>query len=320
MFGHRRAVDGDERPRGPRAARVDGLRHELLARPALSRDEDRRVGVRDALDEVVGLGHLRRGAHHLLEGRGALEPEPEAPDLGSQRALLDAAVERHREVVEVEGLRHVVVRAGADGRDGGVHAPEGGHDDDRDEPARLSDAGAEIRARGALHLEVRQDDVHVVFPGVEESEGFGRRLREGRAVVPLRELSVENRAEARIVVDHQDMLLHRALQPTPAPSMGCAYGRVGRKGRLRTFRGVHSRLTALRMRHATGAFSMELPSPGSIERRDGEAGVRQSNRHAAPRATSLHALRECPRRMGAGRLPRGGRTGRHILCSGRGER
>ena len=53
------AVDGKERPAGPRALLVDGLRHQPLAGPALPLDEHVGVGGGDPLHDREHGGHRR---------------------------------------------------------------------------------------------------------------------------------------------------------------------------------------------------------------------------------------------------------------------
>ena len=61
----RGAVHLDERPPAPPAEVVDGLRGELLPRPRLAGDEDRRVRRRDVLDQVEDAAHGGRVADEV---------------------------------------------------------------------------------------------------------------------------------------------------------------------------------------------------------------------------------------------------------------
>ncbi len=77
----RAAVDLHERPARPLRPRVDGARHQLLPRPRLAVDVDRRVGGGDLLDRLEEGAHLRRLAHDL--GKPVL-----ARDVVAQRRAL----------------------------------------------------------------------------------------------------------------------------------------------------------------------------------------------------------------------------------------
>ena len=57
--GDRAAVDRDEAVPAPTAQIVEGPRHQLLARPRLTRDQDRRARRRDPRNQLVDLLHGR---------------------------------------------------------------------------------------------------------------------------------------------------------------------------------------------------------------------------------------------------------------------
>ena len=93
---------------------MEGARHEPLAGPRLAQDDHRRRGIRDALDPLAHGGH-RRPAPEQRRGR---EPGLERC-LQRRRLLLEPrfvqrAPEEDRQLVLLEGLREVVVRALAD--------------------------------------------------------------------------------------------------------------------------------------------------------------------------------------------------------------
>ncbi len=220
VFGHRGAVDGDERALRPGAARVDRPGRELLSGAALAGDEHVRFGLRDPLDEIVGAGHGRRRSDHVLEALRALDPESQPAHLLAKRVILHAAIERHHEVVGVEGLGDVVVGARAHGGDRGVDAPERRHDHDGDDAIGGDDARAQIGSRDPLHLKVGEDDVDVVGSRFEAVEGFLGAVRERDAVRPLREFGLEDRAETRVVVHNQNVLSHGTLLPTRPKAWG----------------------------------------------------------------------------------------------------
>ena len=114
-LGQRGGVDGDERARGARRARVEPPRDELLARARLPRHEDGDVGRGDAVDEREDLEHPRVPRHDLLRRRlGREEP-------------VDDREERAR---GLERLREVVGGAEAHGLHGLRDRPEARQDDD----------------------------------------------------------------------------------------------------------------------------------------------------------------------------------------------
>jgi hypothetical protein len=66
-FGNGGAMDGHQRALAPAAPAVNRASHELLARPAFSGDEDRRIRRRHPLDEVVDVSHGRSLTEDLVE-------------------------------------------------------------------------------------------------------------------------------------------------------------------------------------------------------------------------------------------------------------
>ena len=64
-FGDGGAVDVDERSVGAQRRVVDGLRHQLLAGPALTADENGGGRWRDTADDLLDLPDLPGLAHNL---------------------------------------------------------------------------------------------------------------------------------------------------------------------------------------------------------------------------------------------------------------
>ena len=92
--------------------------------------------------------------------------------------MLNGALDGERQLVHVEGLREEIEGAGPQREDGGLHAAEARHDDDRDIGPALDDAFAKLDAADAAHVEVRHDDVDVTLGEAREGcVGALRRLR-----------------------------------------------------------------------------------------------------------------------------------------------
>src|SRR5262245_26861449 len=85
----RAAIDDDERPVASRAVLVYGLRNQLLARAALTRDQDRQVGPRDFFDQGVNAAHRRRRPDHVVEREAALDELFERAVLLRQRRVFE---------------------------------------------------------------------------------------------------------------------------------------------------------------------------------------------------------------------------------------
>src|SRR5262249_57888148 len=96
-FRDGRAVECHERAALPRPALVERARGDLLAGPALARDQDRRAGVGDPPEEIVDRGHRGACADQVAEARRFLDDAPEVLHLFAQTPVLDGTLERHHE-------------------------------------------------------------------------------------------------------------------------------------------------------------------------------------------------------------------------------
>ncbi|OPY04690.1 MAG: hypothetical protein A4E67_02271 [Syntrophaceae bacterium PtaB.Bin038] len=168
-LGQRPAVDGDQRPRRPRAQVVDETGEEFLPRAALPADEhggpargDPSRQIHEAFhlgaaeDDLVGRDpfFLQAPAHHLV--------------LPQQDAPLRDAVDVQQELVEIDGLRHVVDGPRLHGLDGRLDRAVGGHHDDVELRVELLHLLQHLQAVHARHLVVHQQEVEVGRPHLGE--------------------------------------------------------------------------------------------------------------------------------------------------------
>jgi hypothetical protein len=213
VLRHRGAVDGHEGPVLARALRVQRPRDEFLARAALAGDEDRRLGVGDARDELAHLQHRLARAEDVFEALRSLDRLSQAFDLFAQRAVIEGALDRQGELVHVERLRHEVVRAGTNGGDGRLHVRERGDDDDGHVLAARDEELAELDAAHPRHVHVGHHDAEVV--SLEAGDRVLGRVDRGDVVVPPAELHLEDLAHASVVVDDEDAAFHEILESAP---------------------------------------------------------------------------------------------------------
>ena len=83
----------------PFAVGVDGLRDELLARPALAGDEHCRVGWSDAQNAPDDVANRLRPTDQVLEFIPVLELGREQLHLGGQLALLHGSLDLHEQLL-----------------------------------------------------------------------------------------------------------------------------------------------------------------------------------------------------------------------------
>jgi len=148
---------------------MERLGNELLARSRLAGHEHRGIAIGDAADHLDRLAD--RGARacdavdrHIAVGGGA-----EALDLALEREVLECATDGDREGVDLHRLGDEVVRAGADGGDGGLEAALSREDDREEVGIALAQLLAEVDAGHTRHLNVGDDDVGRVGPEVLEA-------------------------------------------------------------------------------------------------------------------------------------------------------
>ena len=205
-LGNGRTVDGDEPAFAPAAVPVDGPRHQLLARAAVTQQQHRGVGVRDHPDLLEHALHGLRPAEDVVEAVAALDLGPEPPILLTKLLVLHGPLDDQRQLRKLERLGQVVVRALAHGVDRALEAPERGHEDHprpRLDALGLSQHGQAVHR---LHDEVGQHDRVLLAPqrglGVLTS-GHGRH----RPAFHL-EMTTEKRHHVGIVVHDEDSGFH----------------------------------------------------------------------------------------------------------------
>jgi hypothetical protein len=192
------------------AVLVDGPGHELLARPALSEDRHRDVGMEHPLDLLGELLHRGGVADEAGHGLRAAEAALQLPQVLGQPSPLRGPSHREQEPLPFEGLGHEVVRAGPHRPDRRLDAPRGGHHDDRELRVRRQEMLEHVEPRHVLQAEVEAHDAGAValqrLPSLAHLPG-------GEAVVgePVRHQPTND----RVVVDdhHVASLAFRSHSP-----------------------------------------------------------------------------------------------------------
>ncbi len=146
-FRHRADVDGDERAVASRAQAVDGPGDQLLARAALSLDEDHEVGVGDLADAREDLADRGALADHLRELAGGGQARAEQSVLLPKLMVLERVADEVSQHLQVDRLGEVVVCSQPHRLDGRLDRSVGrDHQDQRLGPAVL-DVSDQVEAR-----------------------------------------------------------------------------------------------------------------------------------------------------------------------------
>ena len=138
---------------------LDNVRGELSATGGIVTTYRARGDLTRARMHAEDALHLGAGADELGEGAGLVEHLRQTPDLGLEARRLDHAVDPRDRRVDVQRLLDVVLRARAQRGDGRVDRREGGHDDDRRLGMMLVHPLAQLDARRALHVHIREHEV-----------------------------------------------------------------------------------------------------------------------------------------------------------------
>ncbi len=271
---------------GPEARpllRVQRSGHELLAGPALARDEHRRIGLGHPANDVEHLLHRRALADHLVDRPQLADGAAEALHLLPQLAGAQRPLEGDDQLVGLERLRHEVVGARADRLHGRLDAREGGHDDHGRVLAQRHDLAAQVDAAHPAHADVAEHDAEVGLAQLPQG-GFRGRLG-GYLVVPLLELETQHLQHARVVVDDQNASVHR--RPPSAASGGSS---------SRDHAGVARLLTNPRISAALRGCARLVAGPPTLQPRSTFATPWQSGTALRRGASSPAPRRARPRR------------------------
>src|SRR5262249_42862357 len=133
------AVDRNERAVVATAVRMNGLRDELLACPALTRDEHGRIRRRDLDDAPEDLPNSLRAALDVLELVLLLELARQKLNLTGQPAVVDRALDLDQKLLFGERFLDVVERAETHRLDRALDGSVRRHHDDLRHRVRLLD-------------------------------------------------------------------------------------------------------------------------------------------------------------------------------------
>ncbi len=204
------AVDRHQRVGGAPALVVQRARHQVLAAPRLAVDEHRSRGVGHPQHQRAHLAHRSVLADDRLDGVAARERLAQRPGLVAQAGLGQRAVEEEDQLVHLERLRQVVVRALADRLDGRLHGAERGHDDDRAIGRRRAGAGQQREAVEPGHPQIGDQRGEVLADAPVRLARVAD-VHHLEAVVP--QLVDERVAERGVVVDDEDATVPPACLP-----------------------------------------------------------------------------------------------------------
>ena len=225
------AVDRDERPRRAAAVGMQRTRHQFLAGAALALDHHRGHRVGQGLDlRDHGAHGFRFGDHRpcreLVAERGG-----EVVDAVAEAAGLGRAAQGRFELVQVERLLDVVIRAGLEGAHAGVDRAVGRHHDHGHAAVELLDAPQNLDA-----VDVGQHQIRQHQRGALLAEGGHARLaRAGdQHLEPPVGGGIAHRGGAvGIILDHQEFDGHAYVPFGLSPGVDPGSAALGTVSRMR---------------------------------------------------------------------------------------
>ncbi len=197
-FGQRRAGDVHERLGRAVARVVQHLRRKILARAALARQQHRGRRARgNLLQQCLQLGNRRAVADDAIEAVGLGLGRAKRAHFPAQPRGFERFFDQHRDLVEVERLVRVVIRAGLHRFDRHVDARERGEQNHQRIGIGFLDLLQHREAVGIWQPVVEQ---HQVDPFAVLLERLGGRLCLDHAVSFLREPIVQRPADQLLIV------------------------------------------------------------------------------------------------------------------------
>jgi hypothetical protein len=127
-----------------------------------------------------------------------------------ERAMARSALDAQDQLLDLEGLVHEVVRAGADRCDRSIEAAEGGDHDHRKIRSVAHDAGTQIQPCHSRHSNVGHHDVELLRE--KKRERFFARVPTHRLVATTQQ-TIDHHLSHGMIVLHHEHPRHAASPP-----------------------------------------------------------------------------------------------------------
>src|SRR5947208_16845897 len=141
------------------AVKVQSARDQFLAGPAFALDQNRAVSVGDFVNQAVNELHFSACADDVLKFVFVLEFLAEVNVLPQRRLIIEGALYGHLQLVDLERLGHVIVRAHLHRFDRGLHGCVRGNQNHGGLPEMLAHVPEHVEAGHCFHSNVGNDDV-----------------------------------------------------------------------------------------------------------------------------------------------------------------
>ena len=183
-----------------RRMRVNGVGDQFLAGSGFARDQNGRAARRDLRHQVQNLEHALALAHDVRETGALAQRSSEMRVLRFELALRDHPADLDQQLFVVPRLRKIIGRATFQRRDGRLHRPIRGDQENRRLTIPDTDLVQHLKAAFVRHHQVEQDQV--VVRRLQTLQSLGGIRRECDAIALRREQHFEAFADIRFVVHH----------------------------------------------------------------------------------------------------------------------
>ena len=199
----RAAIQGQEALLPAGAGVVQGLGDEFLPGAALAQDEHGGAARRDLPHLLEQVLHRRRLAHDRVEAEALVEHLAQVRHLVAQLPVLDQLVDAAPQLVEVDRLRQVIVRADAHRLDRGLDRAEAGDQDHRQVELLGPHPVQERQPVHARHAQVADRQAYPGFP-FDERQSRLRVVEHPHAEAGPLERYRHRLTGPGLVIDHDD--------------------------------------------------------------------------------------------------------------------
>ena len=141
------------------AIEMQRARHEFLAGAAFALDQDGAVGVGDFGDEVVDLLHPSARADDVFKAVFFLDDLPQVSVLADEALVIQRPLDGELELIDLERLGDVVVRAELHRFDRGFDRLVGGDQDDRRLRQDLPAFAENVETADLVHAQIGDDEL-----------------------------------------------------------------------------------------------------------------------------------------------------------------
>jgi hypothetical protein len=224
VLGNGAAVLDHERTVGPLSSVVDRPCHQLFSRAGLAIDDDRHVVLGDDGDLGQELLDLGAGSDDEVGLPAAHDLVPDLTHLVRGAVAVDRLAYPLDQLLDVEGLGHVVGDPVLHQPDRLVDLAVGGHYDHRDIGIELGDGAGQLVALHLRHPHVGDDEIeHVLADEAQPLVAVGR----GDHVIALAlEARAQHPLHADVIVDNEHLWPGRLLHQNSSISFFLGVGKI----------------------------------------------------------------------------------------------